>query len=85
MVGRLLNLGTYDGCCLLTLTATWPDRDKQRREPDLQYLRTIAQGLSETYALTLDQILRHLLGIEGARGNIPRDELKDVLVQAGLK
>jgi hypothetical protein len=69
--GCVLPLGELDGHPVLTVTQ---HRGTREAKPTIPYVRHIAQGLREAYAMTDDEIVEYLApkrGLDGAIG--PRD------------
>jgi len=65
---RLLLLGEQDGLPILTCTSPRPFAEQQINAPSPDYLRCIAAGLRQTYALNKQGLRRYLKTVPGIAG-----------------
>jgi len=66
--GRIINLGELEGIPILTFTAEWPDDDIVPNSPARSYLKTIADGIRDTYQLSHYQIIDYFISKKGIEG-----------------
>jgi hypothetical protein len=76
----VLHLGEEAGYPIFTFTASWTPGVSPIRAPSPRYVRVIAQGLRETYALSTEGIVEYLEALPGVAGAF---SAKDLLRIAG--
>jgi hypothetical protein len=69
-----LSLGRHkDGCEIVTFTST---RKLSSSRPSANYIKTIALGLRETFAMNSEQVVDYLCRLEGIVDLVPKGELE---------
>lgn len=76
--GRLIYLGEDDNHPIFTFTAK-EDLTNQINRPDESYLKTIIEGIKETFPLNAIGICDYLLPLEGVKGHYTKGELLEVI------
>jgi len=77
--GKLFRIGKEDGKLIFTLTATWSDNYSDYEKPNEYYLRTMANGLRETYNLNVNETVNYFVEKMGIKEQICIEQLKKMV------
>lgn len=83
--GVVVSCGRWAERPVLTFTAPWDIGDVTPRAPAPKYLRTMGEGLSEAFGLTLAEAARYLAGKPGVAGAYSIDDLIRILADPGTR
>ena len=77
--GSILYLGDKDGIDIFTITTASGHKKSDYRPPGENYLRTIIEGLRETYDMPDPEILAYFKNSDGIKGNLTDEWLMGVI------
>lgn len=75
--GKIINLGKRNRISVLTFTSKYDFKDYNL--PSKSYLKTIIEGIKETYKIKNEKIVDYLVSIPGIYGKIERKEIEKLV------
>jgi len=77
--GSILYLGDKEGVDIFTITSASGHSESDHRPPGENYLKTITEGLRETYQMSNSKILEYFKNSSGIKGNLSDERLMSVI------